>query len=138
MDLWLWICGLVSLIVILDFDSFVCIFLLYLQPIDRPLLANQQSRLLSFTTVERYSQEHVSSWFPCISKLSKWMWKWLYWIYIIFTIIGQHYIMQNVSSYTKTDQASIITNRQYYDLELIAEIYLFTATSLSLFYSSNT
>ena len=28
-------------------------FLLYFQPIDRPLLANQQSRLLSFNTVER-------------------------------------------------------------------------------------
>ena len=28
MDLWLWICGLVSLIVILDFDSVVCIFLI--------------------------------------------------------------------------------------------------------------
>ena len=42
--------------------------------------------------------------------------------------------MQNVSSFTKTDQVSIITNRQYYDLDLITEIYLFTATLLSLFY----
>jgi hypothetical protein len=28
MDLWLWICGLVSLFVIVDFDSVVCIFLI--------------------------------------------------------------------------------------------------------------
>ena len=62
------------------------------------------------------------------------MWKWFYWFYIVFTIIGQHYITQNVSSCTtiETDQESIITNRQHYDLELITEIYLFTATSLSL------
>ena len=116
--------------------------LLYFQPIDRPLPPNQRSRLLSFNTVDRIWYQIQSRTrfilIPVYFKTLKMNVKMILLILYNPTIIGQHYIMQNVSSCTKTDQASIITNRQYYDLDLITEIYLFTATSLSLFYSSNT